>query len=191
MLDLIGAYENYLTNTDETGAKYSAVECVLSHVCELSIIGSHFIALNASVVFEGPNSKKLLIEDSAFETGTGRMILTGSKAVIKNCDFVCGTLIYASAPFASLDVYISNCRIKASSYIFSRRNNNNGKFLFANNVIFGNLGRFYYSGETSDCTGVTLLNNYMFNMSDAFKLGAENEIGNIVSLNNYVNGASV
>ena len=185
-------YANYLTNHDENGAEYSNVDCVLSHLNELTIIGSRFVTINAGVVFEGPNSKKLLLEDSTFELGTNRFVLVGSKAVIKNCDIVCGMFMYCGSPYESLDVYVSNCRIKSSgNYVFTRRNNNNGVFLFANNVITANNGRFYYSAETSDCTGVTLLNNYMFNLSETFKLGSASEIANIVKLNNYVNGASV
>ena len=184
-------YANYLTNHDENGAEYSDIECVLSAINELSIIGSTFTTLNACVAYEGVDSKKTFLEDSTFNMGTGRVVMYGSKAVIKNCDFVCGMFIYCSSPLSDLDVYVSNCRIKASGdYVLSRRHNNNGLFTFANNLIYGK-SRFYYSANTSDCTGVTLLNNYMFNLSETFKLGAASEIANIVSLNNYVNGASV
>lgn len=186
-------YETYLTNaTEEDGAVYSGVECVLSPVKELVITNSYFKTLNAALAYDGPQSERMLIDSSTLDLGTERIVMSQSKAIIRNCDIICGTFIYAGYPQETLDVYVSGCRINATTnYVMSRRGNNNGVIVFANNVITGSGYRFFYSAGTSDCTGVTLLNNYLFNMSETHKLGSAEEIANIVALNNYLNGSAI
>lgn len=186
-------YDTYLTNaTEEDGAVYSSIECVLSPVKELVITNSYFKTLNAAVAYDGPQSERMLIDSSTLDLGAERIVMSQSKAIIRNCDIICGIFIYAGYPQETLDVYVSGCRINATTnYVMSRRGNNNGVIMFANNVITGSGYRFFYSAGTSDCTGVTLLNNYLFNMSETHKLGSADEIANMVALNNYLNGSAI
>lgn len=184
-------YENYLTDSNSSGEVYSDVDTSNGYYGEIEMIGCYIKTINADLISDNEHSTKVLIESSHLDLGTGGLILYNSNAVIKNCDIVCGTLVYSRMPEIGLRVYVANNRITASSFIVSRRNGYNGLFDIANNVITGNSSRCLYSSGSSDGTGIRLLNNCMFNMNTTYPIGDATDTRNLVLLGNYANGATV